>query len=856
LECRVPALGRVTDDNVPRQALICAYHVVSDVVDSSSRRLFHFVDFLLEAEWSVTVAAKNLDDFDRRAAPLRRRGVPVHPLLRDDFEQLVTEVHFDVAIVAFWHVAEQVVNTIRRCSPDTRIVVDSMDVHFLRGARSRLGIGGTAALDAQFGVEMAREINVYAAADAALAVSGKEASLIADLVNEEGLTHVVSDCEAVAESPRPFTDRRGALVIGNYEHQPNVDALQYLCSDIVTRIDPALLAEHPIKVIGNELSAERVPFAQGVPGVELVGWVPSVFPYLEEARVSLVPLRYGAGTKRKVLQTMMIGTPAVSTSIGIESIPAEHGRHILVADDPASFADATTTLLTDENKWRRLSQEGRERILEVHGPEASRRQLMGALEDVLSREPKPGPLPAITGVWYELPRGFSDRTSLRRRLERLVAENVPPGAVISVVSGGDPELRRHGGRTCLDFPPEVDDMPAGRPPETSAQALAHLDQTARTGSQFLVLPQESSWWLDHYPELATRLSASVVAASPGVGAIYDLASNPAPVSPESTTTDRSISVVIPTRDRASLLRESLLSLCEQTLPKRDFEVIVIDDGSKDSTRDVCQEFAGELNIRYERLERSGIAVAKNAGVAAASAPIVLFFDDDDVADRNLLAEHLAGHRLHPEETVAVLGHTTWAPWLAVNEVMHFVTDVGHYLFAYDGLEEGQRLDFTYFWGGRASCKLALLTRLGLFRPEFEFGCEDIELAFRLSHHGFSVVYWPHAMQYMNREVTYDGFCHRCERQGVAQAMFGEMHEDPVVQEFCAIDAAIDAESMIAIRSQVSAIEGKLASGSSDAETLRTELWALYWRSFDAAKTEGFRRAVRDVHGALAPAETH
>ena len=80
----------------------------------------------------------------------------------------------------------------------------------------------------------------------------------------------------------------------------------------------------------------------------------------------------------------------------------------------------------------------------------------------------------------------------------------------------------------------------------------------------------------------------------------------------------------------------------------------------------------------------------------------------------------------------MLGYTTWDPSLEVTPLMRFVTDVGHYLFAYDGLEDGQSLDWTYFWGGRSSCKRGLLLRYGLFNPTFTFGSEDIELGWRLA----------------------------------------------------------------------------------------------------------------------------
>src|SRR6185503_16443738 len=100
-----------------------------------------------------------------------------------------------------------------------------------------------------------------------------------------------------------------------------------------------------------------------------------------------------------------------------------------------------------------------------------------------------------------------------------------------------------------------------------------------------------------------------------------------------------------------------------------------------------------------------------------------------------------------------------------------------------GLAAGQELDYTYFWGGRTSCKRAFLLEHGLFRPEFTFGSEDIELAYRLSEHGLRVIYWPRAAQRMIRPVTYEDFCRRCERQGISQWMFSRMHVGSEIQEY-------------------------------------------------------------------------
>ena len=110
-----------------------------------------------------------------------------------------------------------------------------------------------------------------------------------------------------------------------------------------------------------------------------------------------------------------------------------------------------------------------------------------------------------------------------------------------------------------------------------------------------------------------------------------------------------ISVIIPTRNRAQLLKGSLASLMRQQLRKNEFEVVIVDDGSNDGTAEVCALASKRLNLRYMRIDAAGISAAKNLGIFLSSAPLLLFFDDDDLAQADLLTQHLATHRAYPAE---------------------------------------------------------------------------------------------------------------------------------------------------------------------------------------------------------------
>src|SRR5262249_10584399 len=148
--------------------------------------------------------------------------------------------------------------------------------------------------------------------------------------------------------------------VGNFRHAPNVGAVEFLCREIIPRVDPALLAEHPLSIVGNELNETVIGYGRGLAHVKMVGWVPSVFPYLNQARIEVIPLLFGAGPKRKLVQALMAGTPTVSTTIGIEGLGLQDEKHVLVADDPEDFARGIERLLTDEPLWQRISSDGKD----------------------------------------------------------------------------------------------------------------------------------------------------------------------------------------------------------------------------------------------------------------------------------------------------------------------------------------------------------------------------------------------------------------------------------------------------------------------------------------------------------------
>jgi hypothetical protein len=242
--------------------------------------------------------------------------------------------------------------------------------------------------------------------------------------------------------------------------------------------------------------------------------------------------------------------------------------------------------------------------------------------------------------------------------------------------------------------------------------------------------------------------------------------------------DPGISVVIATRNREELLTKALGALVAQNVDLDDFEVIVIDDGSTDDTRQVIDRFAELLNIRYAYQEPSGLASARNHGLFLSRGEIVIFLDDDDVADTSLLGVHIAAHRRYPDPQVAILGYTGLAVDVGNSLLMRHITGVsGNQYLSHGSMMNQGALDFTEFWGGRVSAKRSWLVQHEVFDPQFDFGFEDIELGYRLADHGLIVRYEARARLTVIRTFTLNGFLQRALKQGRSMATASSLHPD-------------------------------------------------------------------------------
>ena len=281
---------------------------------------------------------------------------------------------FDLVYLHRIDVAERYMALVRQHMPGARVLYSVADLHHLRLARQADAEGRPELLEASKRVRLA-ECTAAWSADAVLTHSPAEAAILRAAVPDAKVHHVPW-AVPVSRPVRALTGRHGVAFVGSGGHAPNGDAARWLVEAImplVWQVDPAI----ECVLIGSGLPVAVRALER--PGVRVLGHAPDLAAALRRVRLTVAPLRYGAGVKGKVLDSFAARTPCVMTAVAAEGLALTPALRALVSDDPAGVAALICRLHRDDAAHRAAVRAGAALLRKEHSEAAVLAALCAAM---------------------------------------------------------------------------------------------------------------------------------------------------------------------------------------------------------------------------------------------------------------------------------------------------------------------------------------------------------------------------------------------------------------------------------------------------------------------------------------------
>lgn len=238
----------------------------------------------------------------------------------------------------------------------------------------------------------------------------------------------------------------------------------------------------------------------------------------------------------------------------------------------------------------------------------------------------------------------------------------------------------------------------------------------------------------------------------------------------------SYSVVIPTFNRLASLK-AVLAAVEAQAAAPEYEIVVVDDGSSDTTAAWLSTRSFARPHRVVVQDRRGPAAARNAGVRAAAGDTIAFLGDDTLPRPDWLAVHHRA-RMARQATgrLAVVGFSDWHPRIRITRFLQFLNTSGRQ-FGYARIDDPENVSFVFFYTSNLLLPRALLLENPFDETFPHAAWEDIELGYRLSQAGMKLIYVPEAVVYHDHPTSIRRFCARQEKSGCSGARFYRLHPE-------------------------------------------------------------------------------
>ncbi|MCB1947813.1 MAG: glycosyltransferase [Burkholderiales bacterium] len=366
--------------SVNKRVLIIDALILKPDNDSGSLRMFNLLTVFQKLGYKVSfIAANELVYHDIYTRQMQMNGVECfyQPYLESVSEHLISHGHlYDVVLLSRVNIAEKYIDDARKHCMNAMVLFDTVDLHFLREQR-QAEINQDKLLLATARMRKQQELTTARKADKTLLVSPVEIELFKQVAPDVPVA-LLSNIHQNQEIVFGYQERKDILFIGGFEHLPNVDAMEFFIKEIFPTLH-ALKPDIKLLIVGSHLPDKIAAYAS--PHIIVKGFVSDIKPIFDRIKLSIAPLRYGAGVKGKINTSMTYGVPVVATSVAAEGMKLVHDQDILIADEPEEFARQIIRAYDDAQLWAHLSSSGKANIEEHFSFTVAERQLSEILQD-------------------------------------------------------------------------------------------------------------------------------------------------------------------------------------------------------------------------------------------------------------------------------------------------------------------------------------------------------------------------------------------------------------------------------------------------------------------------------------------
>ncbi len=331
---------------------------------AAGRRMLQLIDLFLEMNFRISfLSAATLSEFSHQFQNTQVEYFNIK-LNDDSFDELIQEISPEIVMYDRYISEEQFGWRVSKICPDAMTILDTEDLHFLRKARE-IAFKKSGNLDEVDFISdiFKREMASILRCDLSLIISEYELSLLIEKfkVDASILHYVPIYVDKIIKSEISFSDRKDFVSIGNFLHEPNWQTVVQL-----KKIWPFIKSKIPkakLNIYGAYVPEKAKQLHNEKDGFLIKGRAESVEDVFNESRILLAPIPFGAGIKGKLLDSMTLGLPNITTTIGTEGMHGNLPWNGAIEDNRDAFVQKAVEFYTDEHLWQ-MAQENGYKILE------------------------------------------------------------------------------------------------------------------------------------------------------------------------------------------------------------------------------------------------------------------------------------------------------------------------------------------------------------------------------------------------------------------------------------------------------------------------------------------------------------